>query len=194
MNNKMFYTIALAFLSAVAHTMTQQLQADFQTGNVVLQNQVLEIRKEITGNKPSLLSSNTIRVEGICSFDQGGKLETGRAFVFDQIAIDYATNAASGKEGEIEYNTKAPAVLQNSTVVITQDKREVLRMPFRDLHNIHTGAKVSDEYTELKGLGYFTDNKAVTIDLILPPSTTLDPAVKHYVYFRASGQQTAVKA
>jgi hypothetical protein len=192
----MFFTVALNFLVAVMGTMTQQLQTDLGAAipQVVLQNQVLEIKKEIAGNKPTLLSSTTDRLDGICSFDQGGKLEVGRAFVFDQIAIGYATNAASGLAGSLEYDTKAPKELQNALVVIMQEGREVLRMPFRDLHNIHTGENTADEYTTLKGLGYFQDGKKVTIDLILPENVTLDPAVKHYVYFRASGLQTAKKA
>lgn len=196
MKNTMFYTVAINFLVAVMSTMTNQLQIDLASAipQVVLQDQVLEIKKEISGNKPTLLSSTTDRADGICSFDQGGRLEVGRAFVFDEVSFGYATNAASGKAGELEYNTKAPKELQNALVVISQEGREVLRKPFRDLHNIQTGEKASDEYTTLKGLGYFQDGKKVTIDLILPEGVTLDPAVKHYVYFRASGLQTAKKA
>jgi hypothetical protein len=194
MNNKMFFTIALNFLAAVAFSMTEQLRADLQTGDVVLQNQVLEVKKEISGNTSELLTSSTLRVDGICSFDSTGKLEVGRAFVFDQISLGYATNADSGKEGELEYNTKAPAVLQNALVIIEQNGREVLRMPFRDVHNIKTGQKAIDEYTELKGIGYFVDGKPVTIKIKLAEGKTLDSASKHYVYFRASGLQTAKKA
>lgn len=188
----MFFTIAIAFLTQVAHTMTEQLKADLLSGNVVLQNQVLEVKKEITGNQAELLDSNTLRIDGICSFDPNGKLDTGRAFVFDKIAIGYATNAASGKEGELEYNTKAPAVLQNALVIITQDGREVLRMPFRDVNSIHTGANNRDDYSELNGLGYLVDGKPVTITIKLAPGKALDSTTaKHYVYFRASGLQTA---
>jgi len=196
MNNKIFYAVAIAFLSSVAGSMSKQLQADLfaEAALVVLQNQVLEIKKEITGNTSQLLSSNTFRVDGICSFDQGGKLDTGRAFVFDQVAIGYATDAASEKEGSLEYNTKAPAVLQNALVIIEQEGREVLRMPFRDLHNIQNGFKANDAYSELKGLGYFVDNKKVTITIKLAEGETLAAGVKHYVYFRASGLQTAIKA
>lgn len=194
MNNKMFFTIALNFLAAVVSSMSIQLQDDLGGGSVLLQNQVLEIKKEISGNTAELLSSNTLRVDGICSFDQGGKMETGRAFVFDQVAIGYATDAASLKEGVLEYNTKAPAVLQNALVIISQKGREVLRMPFRDLHNLQNGFKASDAYTELKGLAYFTDNEKVTITIKLADNQALATDVKHYVYFRASGLQTYNKA
>jgi hypothetical protein len=196
MNNKMFFTIALNFLVGVLSSMSVQLRTDLEAAipQVVLQNQVLEIKKEITGNSPELLSSNTQNEEGICSFDTGGKLDVGRAFVFDQVAIGYATNAASGLEGDIEYNTKAPKELQNALVIIEQEGREVLRMPFRDLHNIQTGEKASDEYTELKALGYFVDGKKVKITIKLAEGVSLASGVKHYVYFRASGLQTAKKA
>lgn len=194
MNNKMFFTIALSFLVAISSKMTQQLNADLRNGTVSLQNQVLEIKKEISGNTAELLDSNTLRVDGICSFDSNGKLETGRAFVFDEVSIGYATDAASGKEGALEYSVQAPAVLQNALVIITQNGREVLRLPFRDFHNIQEGFKVADEYTELKGLAYFVDGEQIEIKIKLATGQSLPAGAKHYVYFRASGLQTAKQA
>lgn len=197
MKNTMFFTVAINFLVAVMGSMTNQLRLDLEATipQVVLQNQVLEIKKEVSGNTIELLSSNTLRVDGICSFDQGGKLETGRAFVFDQVAIGYASHATdSNLEGSIEYSTKAPKELQNSIVIITQKDREVLRMPFRDLHNIQNGNTASEAYTELKALGYFADQGTIKITIKLAEGVSLATGVKHYVYFRASGLQTAKKA
>ena len=197
MNNLAFFSIVINFLLGVQTQLTVQLQSDLSDSlnpKVVLQPQVLEIKKEVKGNTFELLTSTTDRVDGICSFDQGGRLESGRAFVFDQVSIGYATNAAAGLEGNIEYDTKAPKELQNAIVIVKQDTREVLRMPFRDLHNIATGQTINDEYSQLKALCFLADNKKVEITVKLAEGVSLPTDVKHYVWLRFNGLQTAKKA
>ena len=199
MNNLAFFSIVINFLLGVQTQLTVQLQSDLSDSlnpKVVLQPQVLEIKKEVTGNTFELLTSTTDRVDGICSFDQGGKLESGRAFVFDQVSIGYATNAASGLEGNIEYDTKAPKELQNAIVIVKQDTREVLRMPFRDLHNISRAYSTNgnDAYSQLKALCFLADNKKVEITVKLAEGVSLPTDVKHYVWLRFNGLQTAKKA
>ena len=124
MYNSVFFQAAFAFLQMVAYTMTEQLQSDLKGGTTTFQSQVLEVKKEIAGNAPSLLNSNTTKQDGICSFDLGGKLEVGRAFVFNKVAIGYAFHATlTGQEGKLAYTVQAPAELQNSLVVVEQNGR-----------------------------------------------------------------------
>lgn len=195
MNNLVFFTIALAFLGQIRERMSNQLKADLLANNVVLDDQVMELKKEVVGGGTiNLLDATDDRVDGINSFDKNS-LKTGRAFVFDQVAIGYATHATdSGLEGEIEYNTKAPAALQNAIFIINQEGREVLRMPVRELNNIHTADTESKEYKQLKSLRYLTDDRTIELQIKFPPGVSLSSGVKHYVYLRLNGVQTSKKA
>lgn len=191
--NKPFFQIVIAFLGGIIDYTSEQLRSDIRSNKVLLDDQVLEIKKEVVGGGTiDFLDATTQRIDGICSFDKD-RLETGRAFVFDQVAINYATNAASGKEGELAYNVAAPKELQNALFILTQDGREVLRMPVKDLSNIETGQKADDEYANLKSLRYLVDNRKVEMKIKFPPGVALDSAVKHYVHVRLSGLQTAKK-
>lgn len=192
--NTQFFHIAIAFLTIVSKQLSSQLRVDMQSNKVLLDDQILEIKKEIAGGGTiDLIDATTERIDGICSFDKN-KLQTGRAFVFDEVAITYKSDAASGKVGELAYNAAAPAELQNALLIVSQDGREVLRMPVIDLTNIETGQKTSDEYTKLKSLRYFVDDRTITMAIKFPPGVVLSAAVKHYVHVRFSGVQTAKKA
>jgi hypothetical protein len=194
MYNTIYFTIALEFLKAIMGQLSSQLQSDIQSGRTTLNPQVLELKKEISGGGTiDLIDANTNRVDGICSFDKN-ILQTGRAVIFDQISFGYKSDAASGKEGSLSYNSAAPAALLNSLVIITQSGREALRLPFADLHNLASGQNTADQYTQAKALCYLVDDKNIEIRLKFAPGVVLDPATKHYVYLRLNGVQTTVKA
>lgn len=191
--NLPFFQIVIAFLVGVKQSLSAQLREDMDAGRILLDDQVLEIKKEVSGGGTiDFIDATTERIDGICSFDKD-RLETGRAFVFDQIAVDYATNAASGLAGQIAYNTAAPKELQNALFILTQDGREVLRMPVKDLSNVHTGQKSSDEYANLKSLRYLVDSRKIEMKIKFAPGVVLDSAVKHYIHVRLNGLQTAKK-
>lgn len=193
--NKQFFITVMTFIAGISGMLSAQLQSDISRGNVVLDDQVMEIKKEIVGGGIiDLIDGTTERVDGICSFDKD-RLKTGRAFFFDQISLGYATHATdAGLEGSIEYNTKAPVALQNALLIISQDGREVLRMPVRDVHSIHTAASNEEDYSVLQSIRYLVDEREVKVQIKFPPSVALPNNVKHYVYFRIKGLQTAKKA
>jgi hypothetical protein len=191
--NTKAYMIIMGFLLIISNQLTAQLKQDIAGKKVTLDDQVLEIKKEIVGGGTiDLLDATTERIDGICSFDKNN-LQTGRAFVFDGIALNYKSDAASGKEGSLSYNAAAPAELQNALFILSQDGREVLRIPVRELNNITTGFSASDEYHKLKSLRYLVDNRQITMQIKFPPTVVLSGATKHYVYVRLSGLQTTKK-
>jgi hypothetical protein len=194
MKNLAFFTIVLAFLMDIGPRLSAQLKSDVASGRVVLDDQTMEIKKEISGGSiVQLLDGTSERITGINSFDKD-RLKQGRAFIFDQVALNYATHASdSGLEGKIEYNVSPPKELQNAILVISQNGREALRMPVRDVANIETGQNSQDEYKQLKSLRYLLDDQEVKVELHFPPGVSLDSSKKHYVYFRANGLQTAKK-
>ncbi|WP_130735506.1 hypothetical protein [Flavobacterium sp. J27] len=193
MNNKQFFVIAIGFLIAIKGRLSKQLQSDLELNNVALNDQVLELKKEISGGQTlDLLDATDDRIDGINSFDKN-RLKTGRAFVFDEIAIGYATNANSGLAGSVDYVTDAPKELKNAIFILEQEGREVLRMPVKDLNN-KDGFKISDAYKELRTLHYLADDREVTAKIKFPPGVTLDAGVKHYVYLRINGVQTTKKS
>ena len=194
MNNLPFFTIVMAFLMGITGKLSAQLQADIKNNMTTLDDQTLELKKEIAGGgEISLLTASDNRIDGLCTFDKNA-LQTGRAFIFDNISLGYATDAASGKVTQLSYNTAAPKELQNATFIITQNGREVFRAPVRDICNIETGNNISDEYRQLKSLRYLVDDQTIEIKLKFPENVTLDTAAKHYVYLRLNGLQTTKKA
>ncbi|MBB1193552.1 hypothetical protein DNC80_07700 [Flavobacterium sp. SOK18b] len=194
MFNTVFFHTVLAFLALVTSQLSAQLTGDLGSGKTSLDPQILDIKKQISGGGTiDLIDATTQRIDGICSFDKN-ILQTGRAFVFDQISIGYKSDAADGKEGSLSYNSAAPTALLNALFIVTQNGREVLRMPVSDLHNLAAGQNVNDQYTQLKALRYLADDKTITMQLKFPPTVALDASVKHYVYIRFNGLQTTIKA
>ncbi|WP_163398160.1 hypothetical protein [Flavobacterium fluviatile] len=193
-NTAIFHTV-LAFLGMVIGSLTEQLQSDLNNSRVALDDQTLYIKKQISGGGTiDLIDATTNRVDGICSFDKN-ILQTGRAFIFDQVSIGYASDAAVGKEGVLKYNSAVPAPLYNAEFLIIQNGKEILRKPVADLHNLAAGNSVNDQYTLMKSLRLLVDNKTIEIKLKFPTGVAMDDtSLKHYVYVRLNGLQTAVKA
>jgi len=157
-------------------------------------NKTLYVKKEISGGGIiNLIDANTLNSPGISNFDKNA-LQTGRVIVFDQITIGYKNDAASGKEGQLSYNTVAPAELQNAIFKISQNGKKVLELPFIDIHNLASGNKREDQYTNLKALGLLVDDKIIEMQLIFPAGVTLPTATKHYISVNISGLQTVSKA
>lgn len=196
MYNKPLFHIVLAFLSVIGAQLSQQLQGDIAQGKTQLDDQVLEIKKNIVGGGTiDLIDATTERIDGICSFDKN-KLQTGRAFVFDKVSIGYKTGATTGLEGKLAYTTALPPELQNALFIINQNGREVLRMPIIDLHNLAAGQKAADQYSELNSLSFLADDKTLTMQIKFAPGVSLPATAgtEHYIYVRLSGLQTTVKA
>ena len=194
MYNSNFFHTVLSFLAMVSASLSAQLQQDLASGRATLKDQDLYIKKQITGGGTiDLIDAVTNRVDGICSFDKN-ILQTGRAFVFDQISIAYAKDATTGKEGALKYNIAAPAALLNAEFILIQNGQEVFRAPVADLHNLAAGQNVNDNYTQTKALAFLTDDKTIEMKLKFPPTVAMDDSTdKHYVYVRLRGLQTAIK-
>ena len=196
MFNKPLFHIALAFLSIIGAQLSQQLQGDISQNKTSLDDQVLEIKKNIVGGGTiDLIDATTERVDGICSFDKN-KLQTGRAFIFDKISVGYQYGATAGLEGKLSYSRALPAELQNALFIINQNGREVLRMPMIDLTNLAAGQKAADQYSELNSLSFLADDKTLTMQIKFAPGVSLPvtAGTEHYIYVRLSGLQTTVKA
>ncbi|WP_157499527.1 hypothetical protein [Flavobacterium commune] len=195
MYNTPFFHIVLEFLKQVGNSLSAQLQGDIRSGKATLEDQTLYIKKNFAGGGIiNLITPTTERIDGICSFDKN-ILQTGRVFVFDEISIGYAKDAALGKEGSLKYNIVAPAPLLNADFVIIQNGKEVLRKSVADLHNLAAGQNVKDQFTTLKGLKFLTDAKEIKMQLVFPDGVVMDDTTdKHYIYVRLNGLQTAIKS
>lgn len=194
MKNKAFFLIAIAFLSSVANQLTAQMVSDLHSGTISLIPETLYLRKQISGGgEITLLTSSTLNKPGICNFD-ANVLQAGRILVFDEIALCYKSGATAGLEGSLTYDAAAPKELQNAIFTISQKGKIIFSKPFIDLHNIETGAKINDAYTELKALCLLVDNNPITMKLQFPEGVVLDDsAVKHFVEVRLNGLATSVK-
>jgi len=71
MKNLAFFTIVLAFLTDIGPRLSAQLKSDVASGRVVLDDQTMEIKKEISGGSiVQLLDGTSERITGINSFDK----------------------------------------------------------------------------------------------------------------------------
>jgi hypothetical protein len=194
MFNTTFFHIVVAFLGTVSHQLKQQTIADLNNKSLMLSPETLYVKKEITGGGIiNLIDANTLNLPGISNFDKN-TLQSGRIFVFDQIAIQYKSDTGSGKEGSLQYNAAAPAELQNAIFRISQNGKKVIELPVVDLHNLAAGNNRADQYTSLKALGLLVDDKTIEMQLIFPAGVALSGATKHYVSISLSGLQTVSKA
>ena len=195
MYNTPYFHAVLLFLSMVTSSLSTQLQSDLKSGNATLEDQTLYLKKQFSGGGTiNLLTATQERIDGICSFDKN-ILQVGRVFVFNEIAIGYAKDAATGKEGALKYNIAAPAPLLNADFVIIQNGKEVLRKSVADLHNLAAGQNVKDQFTDLKSFKLLLDSKDIKIQLVFPDGVVMDDSAdKHYIYIRLNGLQTAIKA
>ena len=195
MHNTTSYHVAQAFLAKNADRLSVQLIKDAQSQKVELVPQVFEIKKNIKGASGAinLIDATTQKVVGISSFSQN-RLETGRAGVVSHISIGYKTDAATGKEGALAYTVALPAALQNATLLINQNGKEILRLPAIEVSNLTAGQRAADQYTELKSLLLLDDNNEIELKLEFPTGVAMPTDAEQYIYLRMSGFQTVRKS
>ena len=197
MFNTPFFHTALAFLmlANISAQMSEQLRADLNSGNVLLEDETLYIRKQISGGgTQTLIDGTTQKVVGICNFDKD-RLAQGRAFVFNRFGIMYGTSTVAGKEGDISYNATMPTALQNAQLIVKNGGKTVIDLPIKTLTNLETSNKAADELSELLTLRHFNDVSEITIEIQFAPNVTLTSGANlHYVELFFTGVKTKRKA
>lgn len=202
MKNRSKILAALSFLVAVSSAFSNELAtlirpSDGSEIKARLTRHTVYVRKEATGASStwSIINENTKKVDGVSSISET-KLPKNQAVIFDKVAIGFGEGNAVGQEGEIDYSsTKAPAVLRNAVLVITQNGREVLELPVADMTKVISPTNQSDYYHDLEGFHYLVDDQPMEWVLRFPNGKTLSAAagVFNYLEVRLQGFKTSRK-
>ncbi|MGB7841156.1 MAG: hypothetical protein WBL21_00085 [Salinimicrobium sp.] len=199
LSNRSKYLTAFAFLAEVISGVSNELQNVFSQDGIRMTRHTVFVRKNATnaGSSWKVIDENTKKKDGVSSFgDQ--KLNKNQAVVFDKIALGFAEGDAEGQEGALDYSsTKAPAVLRNATLVITQGTREVLEIPVADMVKVTSPTKMEDYYHDLEGFNLLADDQEMDWKLVFPSGQVFAPSAagkQNYIELRLQGYKTIKKA
>lgn len=198
MKNREKVLSAILFLVAVGQMMSNELSSLIGSNDVRLTRHTVFVRKNVTnvGGAIRIIDENTKKIDGVSSLSET-KLPKNQAVIFDKVAIGFAEGDAAGKEGALDYtSTKAPAVLRNANIVITQNGREVVDLPLADLVKTISPGSPEDYYHDLEGFNYLVDDQPMEWVLRLPNGEVLAPSAAgkfNYLEVRLQGFKTSRK-
>lgn len=198
MKNREKVLAAIAFLVAVGNNFSNELASLIDLNNVRLTRHTVLVRKNVTnvGGAIRVIDENTKKIDGVSSISET-KLPKNHAVIFDKIAIGFAEGTAEDQEGALDYNsTKAPAVLRNASIVITQNGREVADLPLADLVKTISPSNPGDYYHDLEGFNFLVDDQPMEWVLRLPNGQVLAPSAAgkfNYLEVRLQGFKTSRK-
>ena len=203
MKNRSKILAALAFLVAVSNAFSSELAnlirpIDGTEIKARLTRHTVYVRKDATNASShwTIIDENTKKVDGVSSISETN-LPKNHAVIFDKVAIGFAEGDAAGQEGSLDYtSTKAPAVLRNAVLVITQNGREVLELPVADMTKVISPTNNSDYYHDLEGFHYLVDDQPMEWVLRFPNGQTLSPSAAgkfNYLEVRLQGFKTSRK-
>ncbi len=203
MKNRSKILAALGFLVAIYSAFSSELASliappDGGPIRANLKRHTVYVRKNATNASSAwaIIDENTKKVDGVSSISET-KLPKNHAVIFDRVAIGFAEGDAAGLEGALDYSsTKAPAVLRNAVLVITQNGREVVELPVADMSKVISPTNQSDYYHDLEGFHYLVDDQPMEWTLRFPNGKSLAPSAagkENYVEVRLQGFKTSRK-
>jgi len=197
MKNREKVLAAITFLLAVGSMMSNELSGLISTDNVRLTRHTVFVRKDVTnaGGAIRIIDENTKKIDGVSSLSET-KLPKNQTVIFDKIAIGFAEGDAVGKAGALDYTSaKAPAILRNANIVITQNGREVLDLPLADLTKVTSPTSQDDYYHDLEGFNFLVDDQPMEWVLRFPNGEVFAPAAGkfNYIEVRLQGFKSSRK-
>lgn len=201
MNNREKLLTAVDFMLTVAAAFSGELASLIGAKQTRLTRHTVYVRKDITGAGGifNIIDENTLKVEGVSSLTKDA-LPKNQAVIFDKIAIGYALGTVTlGEEGIVDYGKdSAPAEIRNSTLVITQNGREVLELPVADMIKAQSTNTAGDYYHDLEGFHYLVDDQPMEWQLKFPKGVNIvgggvNSDFRKYLEIRIQGFKTSRK-
>ena len=198
LNNRSKVLRAFEYLKLIALLVSTELSSLIGANQVRLSRHTAFVRKDATNASSTwnIIDSNTKIVAGVSSISQK-KFPKNQAVIFDKVAIGFAEGDAEGKEGALDYTTtKAPAVLRNASLVLTQNGREVLELPIADLTKTISPGNPNDYYHDLEQFAYFADDQDMDWVIKFPDGQAFAPSAAgkfNYIEIRLQGYKTSRK-
>ena len=143
------------------------------------------------GNVP-LLNGNSTQEVGVTNFD-GNRLDNGRFFVIDSVALLYGEAADSKKVWEVDYNKEIPAELKASHLVLRQNGEVITKLP---VESIYQSSKTDERYHRLGALAVIEPTQTVDLTIETPAGssiTTANGSDKSFVQVLFKGFETYMK-
>jgi hypothetical protein len=181
-NNVLGHLTAVNFLTSVLVLLSSSLQAAINNNSFSLEPTDLYVKKQIAGASGiyEILDANSKKLDGICSFDSDGRMETNRAAVFNRLTVRYGTGNETASPGSIDYVDAIPAALANAELEIIQDGDQVLRKSVRSLFagdgDKDSFDKAGNDHAELASIRLLRDDKDIKINLRFPAGVTMPAA------------------
>lgn len=178
MNDNLFgHKTAINFLLLVTALLSSSLQSAIAANAFALDPTELYVKKQVNGASGiyKLLDSNSKQLDGVCSFNSDGRLDSNRAAIWNRITLYYGVGNV-GIPGAVDYSTALPVSLQNADIVISQDGVQIYRASVRSIISKGAETKTGDNYKELDSLRLFRDDREVQINLHFAEGATALPA------------------
>jgi len=198
MKNREKLLSAILFLLSVGSMMSNELSSLITGETLRLTRHTVLVRKDVTnaGGAIRIIDENTKKIDGVSSLSET-KLPKNQAVIFDKIAIGFAEGDAVGKEGALDYtSSKAPSILRNANIVITQNGREVLDLPLADITKVTSPASQEDYYHDLESFNYLVDDQPMEWVLRFPNGEVFAPSAAgkfNYIEVRLQGFKSSRK-
>ena len=181
-NNVLGHLTAVNFLTSVLVLLSSSLQGAINSNSFSLEPTDLYIKKQISGASGiyQILDANTKQLDGVCSFDSDGRMETNRAAVFNRLVVRYGLGNDGDSPGGIDYVTAIPKELANAELEILQDGDQVLRKSIKSLFagdgDKDSFNKNGDDHCELASIRLLRDEKDIKINLRFPAGVAMPAA------------------
>ncbi|ATA67276.1 hypothetical protein RCZ02_16650 [Capnocytophaga felis] len=128
--------------------------------------------KYSAGGLSNILTGNVTREVGVTNFD-GNKLENDRCFVIEGVTLMYGEGESSKKVYEIAYDTKLPAILKSSNLLIRQNNMVLVNLPIQAIEN---AKQLESFYRDLDSLVFLEPNQPIEILIESPVGSTITPS------------------
>lgn len=127
--------------------------------------------KYTAGGLSNILTGNVTREVGVTNFD-GNKLENDRYFVIQAVTLLYGEGESTKKVYEIGYDTKLPAILKSSTLLIRQNNMVLVSLPIQAIEN---AKQLDNFYRSLESLVFLEPNQPIEILIESPVGSSITP-------------------
>ena len=156
-------------------TVQDNFSQELQTSTLVLDPIDLYVAADVSGiqGQKRILDSNSVNEVGLCSFDPDGKMNTGRAVIFDKLVLKVGTATAGDHPATVEYNKAMPLAVQNSKITFKQRGKVVLEALGASLDSEAAPQTPQDNFRQLDSPRFFVDNVGIEIEIETPPGVAI---------------------
>jgi len=195
-----FLTVSLVAMGVLSASLTTQVSGSPQKLTVQPAELFNRAKIDTASSTYDFLDNTVDKAIGVCNIPNA-KLPTYNAFIFNRIKVGYSGSLINNSAATQLYNDDVIKELRNAEVLIEQNGRVVVDLPFAAIHNPHqtTGNNINDQYLDLGSMAYLVDDTEFTWKLKFAPGVTIptgDGSSNNYNYLEMAlnGHKTTKKS